>query len=325
MEKAVPEPVNEMIHISIIICTHNRAGLLRNALSSLYDMDVPEDCAAEIIVADNASTDGTSAMIDEFYGRNKFQLKYLFESRLGKTFALNMAILKASGGVIALVDDDHIISNGYLRAVCQAIQDSSSHNIFCGRVLPGWDGTEPEWVHDKIRYPIRPFPVPCFDLGLTRVEIEIEKDGIFIPGAGNLVIRKELFQKIGYFSENIGPRGHNLAGGEDIEFLRRALKKGEKILYIPDILQYHHVDRINFTLSYIIKKAYHRSLASYRFLLSQGTGGIPKYLFRQSAERFIKALFSLDMNARRYYLVRLAAVIGEIVGRCSPFKGNIQS
>ncbi len=316
--------MNEMIHVSIIICTHNRASLLRQALLSLYDMGLPEGCAAEIIVADNASTDATPAIIDEFSRLNKFQLKYLFESRLGKTFALNMAIFKASGDVIALVDDDHIISNGYLRAVCQAIQDSSSYNIFCGRVLPGWDGTEPEWVHDNIRYPIRPFPVPCFDLGETRIEIEIEKDGIFIPGAGNLVIRKELFQKIGYFSENIGPKGHNLSGGEDIEFLRRALKNGEKILYIPDILQHHQVDQINFTLSYIIKKAYQRSMASYRFLLLQGAGGIPKYLFRQSAERFLKALFTFDMNARRYYLVRLAAVIGEIVGRCSPFKGNIQ-
>jgi glycosyltransferase involved in cell wall biosynthesis len=314
-----------MIHVSIIICTHNRASLLRQALLSLYEMDVPEDCAAELIVADNASTDDTSSVIDEFSGRNKFHFKHIFESRLGKTFALNKAICSSSGDVIALIDDDHIISNGYLKAVCKAVQESPSCNIFCGRVFPDWDGTEPQWVHDNDRYPIRPFPVPCFDLGHAETEIEIERDGMFIPGAGNLVIRKELFQRIGYFSEQFGPRGHNLSGGEDIEFLRRALIKGERILYVPDILQHHQVNQINFTMSYVVKKGYQRSMAAHRFLPPQESGGIPKYLFRQTAERFLKALFSFDMNARRYYLVRLAAVIGEIAGRCRPFKGNIQS
>lgn len=308
------------MHVSIIICTHNRAKLLREALLSLLDMDVPEGCAAELIVVDNASTDATPSVIDEFSGRKKFHLKHLFESRLGKTFALNKAICTASGDIIALIDDDHIISKGYLNAIYEAIQKSPSYNIFCGRVLPDWDGTEPQWVHDNTRYPIRPFPVPCFDLGHTKIEIEIEKDGMFIPGAGNLVIRKELFQRIGYFSEQFGPRGHNLSGGEDIEFLMRALKNGGRILYVPDILQHHQVNQINFTILYIIKKAYQRSMASYRFLRLQDScrDGIPKYLFRQTAERFLKALFSINMDARRYYLVRLAAVIGEIVGRYKP-------
>ena len=38
-------------------------------------------------------------------------------------------------------------------------------DIFCGRILPDWDGTEPAWVHDTGEYRIYPLPVPRYDLG----------------------------------------------------------------------------------------------------------------------------------------------------------------
>ena len=87
---------------------------------------------------------------------------------------------------------------------------------------------------------------------------------MFIPGAGNLVIKRSVFKNIGLFSEEFGPKGHNLQGGEDLEFIRRALKHGERLMYIPEILQYHQVDKNKLTLNYLIKKAYYRSMAAYQ-------------------------------------------------------------
>jgi GT2 family glycosyltransferase len=137
--------------------------------------------------------------------------------------------------------------------------------------------------------------------------------------SGNLVVKKEVFERVGLFSEELGPKGHNLKGGEDIEFVRRALKKGEEILYVPSIMQLHQVFSENLRLPYIIRKAYLRSTAAYRFSGGHLSGinkhGIPGYLFRQALSRLLRAAVSFNPNARRYYLVRFAATLGEINGR----------
>ena len=304
------------MNISIIICTHNRAHFLKDALQSLMNMKVSTECNVELLVVNNASSDGTTSVINEFFGNSKgFYVKSIFEPRLGKTYALNKAIRDASGEILAFVDDDHIVSDGYLDAFCKIAKENPSFGLFCGRILPNWDGTEPQWVHDNTLYPIRPFPVPCFDLGNKAIEV---REGMFTPGAGNLFIRKYVFQTVGPFSEMLGPKGHNLNGGEDIEFIKRALRSGEKLLYVPEALQYHQVDKSKLTLSYLIKKAYFRSLSAYQFLeltSNHCIGNVPVYLFGHAVNRFIKALFTLNKDTRRFYLVRFAATIGEIHGR----------
>lgn len=301
--------------ISIIICTHNRALVLTDALQSLEKVKIPEGFAVDIILIDNASSDGTSLLIETFGKEtDKFQIQHMHEENLGKSFALNKGIHTAAGDWLAFIDDDHIVNKGYLDAVSKAVNENPSYNLFCGRILPNWDGTEPLWVHDTVVYPIRPFPIPCFDLGDNAVEIKLGET--FIPGAGNLIIRKSVFQNVGLFSEELGPKGHNISGGEDIEFIKRALKSGERLLYVPEVLQYHHVDKSRLALPYLIKKAYLRSMTSYQFSDSNpNSGDLPFYLFRQAFSRLLRALFTFNRDARRYYLVRLAASIGEIQGR----------
>jgi glycosyltransferase involved in cell wall biosynthesis len=248
--------------ISLIICTHNRAPALSDALRSLKNLMIPEGCDLELVLVDNASSDGTSAQIEAFRKETeKFQIIHLHEERLGKTFALNRGIGAARGAMLAFVDDDHIVSENYLISVIRVAEEHGDFNIFCGRVFPDWDGSEPQWVHDDSRYPIRPYPVPRFDLGDKTVEIKEDKS--FLPGSGNLVVKKEVFERIGLFSEELGPKGHNLKGGEDIEFVRRALSKGERILYIPHIRQHHQVFSENLRLSYLVRKARKESISPF--------------------------------------------------------------
>jgi glycosyltransferase involved in cell wall biosynthesis len=279
---------------------------------------IPEECSLELVLVDNASSDGTSRLIEVFEKETeKFQVIHLREERLGKSFALNNGICAAKGDFLAFIDDDHIVSDDYLIAVIRTIEEHDDYSMFCGRVLPSWDGSEPQWVHDNDRYPIRPFPVPRFDLG--EEPLEISEDKGFIPGSGNLIMKKEVFQRIGFFSEELGPKGHNLRGGEDIEFVRRALRKGEKILYVPHVLQHHQVFSENLRISYLVKKAYLRSIAAYQFARQyqpgRGNHRVPNYLFRQAMTRLVKAALSISRDARRYYIVRFAAALGEINGR----------
>jgi hypothetical protein len=44
-----------------------------------------------------------------------------------------------------------------------------------------------------------------------------------IRGGGSLVLRQGVFNRVGKFSIQLGPKGHNLAGSEDSDFMQRAL------------------------------------------------------------------------------------------------------
>jgi len=299
--------------ISVIICTHNRASILPDVLNSLELVEIPKDTMIELVVVDNASRDNTFLVIEDHKKNSKFRVRALKEPKQGKTYALNAAINMAAGDLLAFIDDDHIVSTGYFKVIRSAVENYTDFNLFCGRIAPNWDGTEPPWIHDDTKYPIRPFPIPNFNMGDKVLEVLPEK-GMFIPGAGNLVIKSLVFKNIGLFSEEFGPKGHNLHGGEDIEFVRRALRQGERLIYIPEILQYHQVDKENFTLGYLVRKAYYRSMASYQLHEGKSSGPIPLFLFRLAVTHLVKSIFSIRGVARRYYLVKLASVMGHIQG-----------
>ncbi len=211
-----------------------------------------------------------------------------------------------------MVDDDHRVDYTFFVAVENALEQYRAADFYCGKILPDWTGSEPKWVHDTSKYRVYPLSVPQFDLGDNPLVVTSD---IAHPGGGNLVIKRYLFGRVGLFSSTLGPVGHNLEGAEDIEWVKRAYKKGAYLQYCPAIIQHHYVDNERITLSYILKKAYARSSSAVRvnetniryFLF-------PRYLLRKTLRYLFLFLFSTKNSARRFYLVRLAASLGEIKG-----------
>jgi hypothetical protein len=135
-----------------------------------------------------------------------------------------------------------------------------------------------------------------------------------LPGGGNLVVRQHVFETVGGFNTHLGPSGHNLGGAEDGEFLRRALAAGEELVYVPVVLQYHAVIKAHLRLPYLMRKSFQRSRAVVR-IRPRSARGIPLYLLRKSLAYALGILTSVPWpDRRRFYLVRLAAVLGEIRG-----------
>lgn len=59
---------------SVLICTFSRARLLRETLAALQAMTAPKDCAVEILVVDNNSTDNTQAVVSESAATGPFRV-----------------------------------------------------------------------------------------------------------------------------------------------------------------------------------------------------------------------------------------------------------
>lgn len=139
--------------LTVLICTHERAQLLANALASINAAQRPPGWSVDILVAANACHDGTHAMLDAYQKRSSAQgdlpLRWLSEPRPGKSNALNTALPRVRADVVALVDDDHRVDSNYLAALCRVAEAYPEADLFCGRILPDWDGSEPAWVHDS--------------------------------------------------------------------------------------------------------------------------------------------------------------------------------
>ena len=138
---------------------------------------------------------------------------------------------------------------------------------------------------------------------------------IAVPGGGNLLIRTETVRAVGEFSVALGPVGHSLSGGEDMQWVLRALSLGARLQYVPEITQYHYCDPRRLTLWYLMRKAYQRSAVSIEFgSTSQTHDGIPIYMLRKLGKNVALGLFSLTQQPRRFYFVRMAACLGEMRG-----------
>ena len=310
--KLADVPGIHAVLINIVICTHNRASLLMRTLESLNSASRPSECDIELLVIANACTDRTVEELDDYRQRmNREQLlpmRWAEETTTGKSYALNHAIGLLTGELVAFVDDDHRVDSNYLASICRTANQYPDMTLFCGRIFPDWDGREPEWAHDKGPYAIYPLPVPRYDQGDSPREIDLEGP---LAGGGNLFLRREVFERIGKFSTAYGPQGHDLGGGEDGEFLIRALKAGERLQYVPDVIQYHYVEPERFKLRYLLRKSYQRTRAGMRIRIDKNRLP-PRYLWRKLLTNIWKVVVSFYWPKARFYLVRVAATLGEI-------------
>ena len=299
--------------LTILICTHNRADLLELALASLNAAQRPV-MPVQILVAANTCTDDTVVRMLAYQSQQAdkgwLPLRVIEVPTPGKSHALNRTIPEIDAELTAFVDDDHRVDEHYLVAIEQAAQSWPDAGLYCGRILPDWNGTEPAWVHDEGPYRVYPLPVPRYNQGDQPKTITAEEGPI--PGGGNLVVRHHVFALAGQFSTELGPHGHDLGGGEDSEYVLRAMIRGIRCQYAPNIVQHHYVDIDRLKLSYLLKKSFQRTRSTSRI---HGNGRIPLYMWRKLAEYGFHSVFSHSWAKRRFYWMRTAAALGELQGR----------
>jgi len=309
--------------LTVLISTHDRADLLARTIRYLNEATRPHGWSVDILVIANACADRTHAYLSDYAARARpdvhaaqtaaLPLRWSAEPTVGKSHAQNRAITMLTSDWVAFVDDDHRVAPSFLEQVCDAIAAYPGADIFCGRILPDWDGSEPAWVHDTSEYRIYPLPVPRYDLGDAPLPAPQDK---VIPGGGNIVVRTRLFPRVGGFSTSYGPVGDNLGGAEDREWLERAIAVGAQLQYVPGIVQYHYVDPARLTVGYLVRKAYERSASVVRLsAVNVGDATIPRYMIAKTARYLVLALGSVDPRKRRFHVVRLAASVGEVKGR----------
>jgi glycosyltransferase involved in cell wall biosynthesis len=85
---------------SVIIPTHNRANMLRQAIQSVIDQTVDE---WEVLIIDDGSTDNTKEVIQDF---KDSRIHYYYQENKERSAARNLGIQKAVGMYVCFLDDD---------------------------------------------------------------------------------------------------------------------------------------------------------------------------------------------------------------------------
>jgi glycosyltransferase involved in cell wall biosynthesis len=133
----VPEPL-----VTIGIPTHNRRATLPRAVESAL---VQTHRELEVIVFDNASTDGTAELARELPARDE-RLRYVRrESNIGPEANMDGAFRAGSGEYVMLVADDDWIDPDYVERCLAALRERPELSVAAGRPRYLRDGAEVDY------------------------------------------------------------------------------------------------------------------------------------------------------------------------------------
>ncbi len=226
------------VKFSIVIPTYNRASELRQTLASLAKLKA--SAPWEVIVVDNNSSDDTRQLVQQAVDTFPATLRYLFESNVGRSSALNTGIRAANGKIIATTDDDVRVESDWLDQAEQGLEQEKC-DFVGGKVLPIWLGPRPAWISN---YGGRHWSViALLDYGPKPVEF-----GNRYPPLGvTLAFRKHAFERAGLWDSKIGRKAGTLLGQEVREWGMRAREAGLRGMYVPGMVVHHVIpqDRLN--------------------------------------------------------------------------------
>ena len=109
-----------MMKLSIVLTVYNKEQYLRRAFDALLAQEGTSDGDYEILVVNDGSTDGSSAIIEEIARENK-RIRVLSQKNQGLSMARNNGVDALQGEYVWFVDADDIISSLSVKLICEAI------------------------------------------------------------------------------------------------------------------------------------------------------------------------------------------------------------
>jgi hypothetical protein len=227
-----------MIQISIIIVTWNGKKYVEECLDSLRAYINSPD--VEVIVVDNASTDGTPEMIEANYPG---VMLIRSDKNLGFARGNNLGIRKSTGEYVLLVNSDDVVHPGCIERCIEYMKQNPRVGLLGPKML-GADGKpyrsymaeftlwrclcralalDDLFPNSKL---LSGYLMPYFAMDrITEVDV---LNGWF------WVTRREPLNEVGLMDETL------FMYGDDLDWSKRFREAGWKLVYFPEVASLHY-------------------------------------------------------------------------------------
>jgi glycosyltransferase AglI len=201
--------------ISVIIPVYNDPEGLRDTLNSLISQEFDRSLY-EIIVADNGSTDNTFNIAKDFVEKYPWLVRLIIEDKIqGSYAARNKGIFNSNGGIIAFIDADMKAAPDFLKKVYEFMSDEKI-----------------KYAGFNVKMELRNKSIIALYDNFYGFKIKNNLISKNFVATACLLVRREIFNKIGFFDTR-------LVSGGDREFGNRIWNAGYKQYFLDDVVAVH--------------------------------------------------------------------------------------
>lgn len=232
---------------TIVIVNYNGGQHLMHCLTSVcHDPHYPD---YEVIVVDNASSDGSGARAAQ-----RFAGVRVIHSgeNLGFGGGNNVGAQQARGNYLAFLNPDTIVEPGWLEALIDALEADPAAGLATSKLLLLRD---PERINTAGNEMHLTGLTLCRGMGAAHHQLALPDEVGAVSGAA-FALRRQLFTSLGGFDADF------FLYFEDTDLSWRARLAGYRCLYVPESLVYH-----DYRLHFGPHKTYFQERNRYRALL----------------------------------------------------------
>lgn len=214
--RVVP-PGGHTVRLSVVIPAHDAADVLPAQLDALVRQN--DEDYWEVVVVDNASTDATADVARRYADIHERIRVVDAPAASNASYARNQGAAAARGDLVAFVDADDVVAEGWVAAMDAAL---ASHEFVAGSLQ--YSRLNPSWA--------------------VEVRGVAQQDGLFhvdggpvwpVAFAANMGVARARHQQIGGFDESLP------WGGEDADYTWRLQAVGVALRWAPDAVVHYRV------------------------------------------------------------------------------------
>lgn len=168
------------------------------------------------------------------------------DENLGAAQSRNRAVKRADGEIVAFFDDDAVADEQWLSELvrCYTERDAVAAG---GQMTPIWLAGQPSFLPAEFYWLI----------GVTYAGFPDEITEVRNTFASNLSFRKSVFEALGGFSPDIGPKGGSLLQSAETDLCARlADETGEQVLYNPAAKVGHKIYQYRTDPLFLLRRAF---------------------------------------------------------------------
>lgn len=227
--------------VSVVVVNHNAGALLETCIHRALSQ------ASEVVVVDNASTDGSCAAVRNA-SKSEARLKLaLNDQNLGFSVACNMGAALASGKYLLFLNPDCMMEPGALGRMLAALEHDCEIGMV-GGFLSNPDGTEQPGGRRAVPTPWRSF-VRAFGLSRFRERwprlfasydlcaqpLPAEPAEVEAVSGACMLVRREALEAVGPLDEGY------FMHCEDLDWCMRFRQRNWKVVFVPSARIIHHL------------------------------------------------------------------------------------